>query len=190
MKTLILLTLLVSSNVLAVPRQKIDCLSTVSPGYSVISHGGEKITLSALYGEQVKNFDGQGIVTSITTPFNGLYYEPEKTEIVVWYGTGPGKSQNGWVSRKYDARAVSLANAKPKRIRGSADMKKLGKLYLNKVITPDGEGILVGIETPSNGLYFEPERTKVTVWYSTEKAQNGWVSRQYYAGDIRAATKL
>jgi len=47
------------------------------------------------------------------------------------------------------------------------------------VSTPDGVGVLVGIETPFNGAYVEPSRCSYIVWYGVDNAQNGFVSRRY-----------
>ena len=61
------------------------------------------------------------------------------------------------------------------------------KIY-QTVKTPDGEGILIGIETPFNGLYVEYNRSLCTVWFDTQAARTGksvvWVSHKYSLSDI------
>jgi len=52
-------------------------------------------------------------------------------------------------------------------------------VMFEKVRTEDGEGTIVGFFTPFNGIYYEPEKAMVLVWYGTDNAQNGWVSRGY-----------
>jgi len=53
------------------------------------------------------------------------------------------------------------------------------KIY-SKVKTPDGVGTVISIVCMRvNGLYFDPERTEVVVWYGTDNAANGWVQRTY-----------
>jgi hypothetical protein len=49
--------------------------------------------------QKVKTPDGLGTIINISCPFNGLYYEPEKTKCVVWYGVN--NSQNGWSVQEY-----------------------------------------------------------------------------------------
>lgn len=61
-----------------------------------------------------------------------------------------------------------------------------------EVNTEDGRGILVSIETPSNGLYIEFDRSEATVWYGTENAvyskttthSGRWISRKYSLKDL------
>jgi hypothetical protein len=61
-----------------------------------------------------------------------------------------------------------------------------------EVNTEDGRGLLVGIETPHNGLYVDFDRAMATVWYGMDKAvYNGakWVSKQYYLSELEEWNK-
>mgnify|MGYP001565052076 CR=1 FL=1 len=53
-----------------------------------------------------------------------------------------------------------------------------------EVSTPLGLGIIVELRMPFNGLYLEPERSEVTVWFSTADAKGGWVSRGFGLKEI------
>ncbi len=53
-----------------------------------------------------------------------------------------------------------------------------------EVITPLGLGIIVELRMPFNGLYIEPERSEVTVWFSTADAKGGWVSKGFSLNEI------
>lgn len=57
-----------------------------------------------------------------------------------------------------------------------------------KVKTPIGEGILIKIDTPFNGLYVEYDNTTCVVWFGTQNAAGGdgglWVSREFRYKDI------
>jgi hypothetical protein len=48
-----------------------------------------------------------------------------------------------------------------------------------KVKTPDGNGIIININCPFNGLYYEPDRATCVVWYGVEDSQNGWAAQEY-----------
>ena len=63
---------------------------------------------------------------------------------------------------------------------------RLGNLLGKLVKTPDGKGILISVETPSNGLYIVPSGIKCVVWYSTQCAQNRKVSWAYRPEDVSA----
>lgn len=69
-------------------------------------------------------------------------------------------------------------------------LKRLGGLLGHEVETPDGIGVLIAVSTPSHGICFEPERIRVIVWYGTDHAQNGWVSREYDPNEIKAWSTL
>ena len=59
-------------------------------------------------------------------------------------------------------------------------MKLVPKFNLGQLVkTPDGEGIIVNLHVEYNGLYISEETAKATVWYSTDEAKNGWVSKEY-----------
>ena len=63
---------------------------------------------------------------------------------------------------------------------------RLGQL----VNTPDGEGVIVELKMEWNGLYISEETASATVWYSTNEAQNGWVSRGYKLNELSALAKV
>jgi hypothetical protein len=52
------------------------------------------------------------------------------------------------------------------------------------VKTPDGNGIIVSLNMPYNGLYLSPKSATAVVWYSTEEAVNGCVNKQYLLTDL------
>ena len=56
---------------------------------------------------KVKTSDGVGTVVSLSCQkVNGLYYVPECAEVTVWYGMD--NVSNGWVTRTYDLKDVSI----------------------------------------------------------------------------------
>lgn len=63
-------------------------------------------------------------------------------------------------------------------------VRRVSKLMLQQVKTPHGAGLLISLQMPYNGLYIEPDRADCTVWYSTDKAQSGFVHYTYDAKDI------
>jgi len=54
-----------------------------------------------------------------------------------------------------------------------------------QVLTPIGLGILVAMQIPFNGLYVEPEAAMCVVWFSTESAKGGFVSREFKLSEIK-----
>lgn len=50
--------------------------------------------------------------------------------------------------------------------------------------TPDGVGILIAVDMPVNGLYYQPELSRWTVFYGTDHQQSGKVVWQYNAEEI------
>jgi hypothetical protein len=50
-------------------------------------------------GDVVETEDGTGVVMSVEVPFNGLYCQPPKTEILVRYETGKGNGLSSWSYR-------------------------------------------------------------------------------------------
>ena len=65
-------------------------------------------------------------------------------------------------------------------------LKQMPSFHLGQVVnTPDGEGVIVEMQFVSyNGLYIDIETAKATVWYSTDEAQNGFVSRVYRLNEL------
>ena len=62
------------------------------------------------------------------------------------------------------------------------------KFHLGELVnTPDGVGIIVEMKMDWNGLYISHETSRATVWYSTDEAKNGWVSKEY---SLNALMKL
>ena len=58
-----------------------------------------------------------------------------------------------------------------------------------EVKTEHGNGIIVSIEMPHNGLYLQPERAEAVVWYGTERAfeeGTGWVNFTYKLSGLSA----
>jgi hypothetical protein len=56
-----------------------------------------------------------------------------------------------------------------------------------EVNTEHGRGILVGIETPHNGLCVDFDKSKATVWYGAKNVVVGggsWISRVYLLRDL------
>lgn len=58
-------------------------------------------------------------------------------------------------------------------------LTEIGMYLGRKIRSPDGEGILIGIDTPFNGATFDVTQSKAQVWYGVEDAQNGWVAHTY-----------
>lgn len=56
--------------------------------------------LGRCLGSQVKTPDGVGTLVEVSCPHNGLYYTPEQSRCVVWFGAGNGAG-NGRVSKEY-----------------------------------------------------------------------------------------
>ena len=62
-------------------------------------------------------------------------------------------------------------------------MNKVASLQMwGQVRTPNGTGILIGIETPGNGLYYEPERADFLVWYGMDNEHAEWVGNEDTSG--------
>lgn len=58
--------------------------------------------------------------------------------------------------------------------------------FLAKYETPDGVGVLIGIETNSNGLYVNVSSTKVVIWYGMNIDRSGpWVQKSYDPREIK-----
>ncbi len=71
-------------------------------------------------------------------------------------------------------------------IRDVEELQRIGGMLGRKVQTPDGKGVLIGVEVQSNGLYVECTRNTVTVWYGTGNPDNGgWVQRSYSAREVK-----
>ncbi len=51
-----------------------------------------------LVGYQVQTPDGTGTLISIDTPHNGLYFEGERADCLVWYGTGNAQTGKIWAT--------------------------------------------------------------------------------------------
>lgn len=59
------------------------------------------------------------------------------------------------------------------------------RLIDRMVRTPNGVGLLLNKETPSNGLYFERERTQWLVWFGTEHPSRGhWIQTTYHHNEL------
>jgi len=66
------------------------------------------INFSKYYlGQEVNTDIGKGIIVELTMPRNGLYISPEKTSIVVWFGTA---KDNGWVNKLYSIQELDKYN--------------------------------------------------------------------------------
>lgn len=64
-------------------------------------------------------------------------------------------------------------------------VSEMPKFHLGQLVkTSDGEGIIVALRMDWNGLYISEETAKATVWYSTDEAQNGWVSKEYRFSEL------
>ena len=70
----------------------------------------------------------------------------------------------------------------------SETLSAVGSLLGKHVQTPDGIGILISVDTPANGLYYEDQLAKLVVWYSVDGSQNGWVQRVYTIDDVKAVS--
>jgi hypothetical protein len=56
---------------------------------------------------KVKTPDGIGTVVGLNClRVNGLYFDPNVTEVIVWYGTD--NAANGFVQRTYDVDSISI----------------------------------------------------------------------------------
>lgn len=55
--------------------------------------------------DQIDTPNGKGIVVEIHVPFNGLYYEPERMSILVWFGTD---AWVGCVSERFTLKELSI----------------------------------------------------------------------------------
>ena len=62
-----------------------------------------------------------------------------------------------------------------------------------EVNTSHGRGIIININTPSNGLYVEFDRAKATVWFGSENAGRHhtgygplWVSFEYSLKELES----
>jgi hypothetical protein len=58
-------------------------------------------------GTEVQTTHGVGTLLRIEVPFNGLYYELPRTEVVVWYGMDRAQSAGGFVSYYYKLSEVT-----------------------------------------------------------------------------------
>ena len=61
-------------------------------------------------GSVVDTEYGIGIVVGLSTPFNGLYLQPELSEVKVWYGTAHGISK--FVSKTWFINEVNVCDGK------------------------------------------------------------------------------
>ena len=74
--------------------------------------------------------------------------------------------------------------------RAKNSVSTLTKFYLGQEVeTEFGVGIIVNLEMSFNGLYVSPESSKVTVWFSTEGAKEGWVSHNFSIYKIKPLLK-
>lgn len=73
---------------------------------------------------------------------------------------------------KYNKMQIELASKIPSF--------SLGQL----VNTPDGQGIIVVLKMPYNGLYLSPKNATAVVWYSTSEAQNNKVTWEYSLNEL------
>lgn len=62
----------------------------------------------------------------------------------------------------------------------------MGKMLGRQVSTTDGVGTAISVFTPFNGLYFEPEKSEITVWFGAVDNQNTFVSKKYHHSEIDA----
>ena len=68
-------------------------------------------------------------------------------------------------------------------------LKDLPRYYIGEEVSTEyGNGILVSISMPSNGLYLSPKQTKCVVWYSTQKSTR-FVQVELSINDIHKITK-
>ncbi|MCK9446963.1 hypothetical protein M0Q50_08955 [bacterium] len=67
-------------------------------------------------GQEINTIYGKGIIVKLDMPFNGLYIEPERTTVTVWFGTenagNDGISGSRWVSRAFDIDDVDIRKKK------------------------------------------------------------------------------
>jgi hypothetical protein len=63
--------------------------------------------LGAMFGRKVQTPAGEGILIEVTMPHNGLYYEPERADLLVWYGGGG----TGWSWRTWNLTEVRLSES-------------------------------------------------------------------------------
>lgn len=69
-------------------------------------------------------------------------------------------------------------------------LKLMPRFCLGQTIkTIDGEGIIVELKMEWNGLYVNEESSVATIWYSTDEAKNGFVSRQYKITELTPTSK-
>ena len=77
--------------------------------------------------------------------------------------------------------------------RGLEAVKNLPKFYLGQEVSTEfGNGIIVDMAMSYNGLYIEPEKSTVAVWYSTDRAveeSTGWVSHVFKLNEIQDMEK-
>jgi hypothetical protein len=135
-----------------------------------------------LLGTQVSTSIGVGTVLGINTPFNGLYYEPSRTDVLVDYRADKFALQASSEAELVKSNSVGAQPTLPKRL------VELSAHYLRKVSTAEGVGILVGINIPSNGLYSEPARTVITVWFGFQTG-NKWISKEYHFTEVYPANQ-
>lgn len=65
-------------------------------------------------------------------------------------------------------------------------VKTMPQYYLGQqVTTKEGRGIIVKLEMPTNGLYIEPERTQITVWYGCGNDSEHWAQLTYSIIDLQ-----
>lgn len=59
-----------------------------------------------------------------------------------------------------------MKKTKVKRLKPSKELTRLSWLRIGtQVVTPHGVGILLNVEVPANGLYYELNRARFLVWY-------------------------
>jgi hypothetical protein len=64
--------------------------------------------------------------------------------------------------------------------------KTIPQYFLGQQITTkEGRGIIVKLEMPTNGLYIEPERTQITVWYGCGNDSERWVQLTYSITELQ-----
>ena len=63
-------------------------------------------------GQEVQTKDGKGIIVDLKMQWNGLYIEPNTSEVVVWYSTetAANRTEGGnWVSFTYKLTELSVS---------------------------------------------------------------------------------
>ena len=70
----------------------------------------------------------------------------------------------------------------------SERLVEIGKLLGRAVRTPQGQGILIGVYTPSNSLYYVPEKADLIVWYGFENNTTGILAQQYRFDEVSLVT--